>query len=62
MASGRQVAEENVQAFTAYVINGVPAQQVADSLGLSIEQVYQAKSRILKRMSATIERQRREED
>jgi RNA polymerase sigma-70 factor (ECF subfamily) len=57
----REFSEENVQAFTGYVINGLPAQQVADGLGLSIEQVYQAKSRILKRLSTTIEQQRRDE-
>jgi len=58
----QEFSEKNVQAFTQYVLNGLPPQEVSSGLGVSIEQVYQAKSRILKRLSEIIEQQRREED
>lgn len=44
-------------AFEAYAIRGEDAESVAATHGLSIEQVYQAKSRILRRLSRVIEQQ-----
>lgn len=49
------------QAFEAYAIAGEDAGRVAERLGLSVDQVYQAKSRMLKRLAAIIERQVAEE-
>jgi RNA polymerase sigma-70 factor (ECF subfamily) len=57
-----EFSEANMQAFHRYVVGGAPPEDVARSLGISVEQVYQAKSRILKRLSAAIEQQRRDED
>jgi RNA polymerase sigma-70 factor (ECF subfamily) len=58
----REFSETNMQAFQRYVVGGASPEDVARSLGISVEQVYQAKSRILKRLSAAIEQQRRDED
>lgn len=44
-------------AFQAYAVEGRDAPAVAAELGLSLDQVYQAKSRILKRLGQVIERQ-----
>jgi RNA polymerase sigma-70 factor (ECF subfamily) len=48
-------------AFQAYAVEGRDAAQTAATLGLSPEQVYQAKSRILRRLRDLIESQVREE-
>lgn len=48
-------------AFAQYAVEGNSAQQTADALDLSVEQVYQAKSRILKRIGQLIEQQVRDE-
>ena len=48
-------------AFDAYVLEGRDAREVAASLDLSVDQVYQAKSRILKRLSVLVEQQVSEE-
>ncbi len=48
-------------AFEAYAVQGRDAKQTAETLGLSLDQVYQAKSRILARLSEVIERQVQEE-
>lgn len=48
-------------AFQAYAIDGQDAPAVAERLGISVESVYQAKSRILKRLSGLIDQQVREE-
>ncbi len=48
-------------AFARYALRGEDARKTAQSLGLSVDQVYQAKSRILKRLSQIIEQQVREE-
>ena len=53
--------EANVAAFRAYAIEGREAQNVAATLGMTIGQVYQAKSRILKRLSEIVEKQVEEE-
>ncbi len=44
-------------AFRAYVPEGRDAREVAASLGLSVDQVYQAKSRILKRLTRLVGQQ-----
>lgn len=49
------------EAFTMYVGAQQPAEETADALGMSVDQVYQAKSRILKRLSALIAVQTEEE-
>jgi RNA polymerase sigma-70 factor (ECF subfamily) len=49
-------------AFEAYALRGADARETAAGLGMSVEQVYQAKSRILRRLTALIEEQVREED
>ena len=48
-------------AFDRYVLSGMGAAETATALGLSIEQVYQAKSRILRRLTQIIEARVREE-
>lgn len=48
-------------AFEDYALRGRDAKETADALGLSIDQVYQAKSRILKRMTQLIELQVKDE-
>ncbi len=47
--------EVDRMAFERYGIAGEDARQVAEDLGLSLDQVYQAKSRMMKRLSASIE-------
>lgn len=42
--------EQTWQAFERYVIGEEPPQKVADDLGLSLNSVLLAKSRILRRM------------
>jgi RNA polymerase sigma factor (sigma-70 family) len=48
-------------AFQAYAVDGQDANAVAERLGISVESVYQAKSRILKRLSTLIDSQVRDE-
>lgn len=48
-------------AFERYAVAGEDARHVAEALGLSIDQVHQAKSRILKRLTRLIEQQVSEE-
>lgn len=49
--------EADRAAFNQYGINGLGAAETAESLGMTLEQVYQAKSRILRRLGHLIERQ-----
>ena len=51
----------DLAAFDAYAIRGEQADQTAISLGISIDRVYQAKSRILRRLEELIEFQVKEE-
>lgn len=51
----------DVEAFRRYALAQQDAASVADALGLSVDQVYQAKSRITRRLSALIEAQVAEE-
>jgi RNA polymerase sigma factor (sigma-70 family) len=48
-------------AFAHYAVEGQAANETAEQLGMSVDQVYQAKSRILRRLSQLIEQQVREE-
>jgi RNA polymerase sigma-70 factor (ECF subfamily) len=48
-------------AFQAYAVRGQNAQQIGRELFLSVDQVYQAKSRILKRLAELIRAQIQEE-
>lgn len=48
-------------AFARYGVDGEDARIVATELGLSVDQVYQAKSRILRRLGALVARQVEEE-
>jgi len=49
------------EAFERYALAGDDARVTADSLGISVDHVYQAKSRILRRIEALIEAQVAEE-
>jgi RNA polymerase sigma-70 factor (ECF subfamily) len=49
--------ERDRQAFQQYAVDGVDAGVVAQTLGLSVDQVYQAKSRILRRLTDLIRAQ-----
>ena len=53
--------ESDLCAFDAYALRGRDARDTAQALGLQVDQVYQAKSRILKRLTRIIEEQVREE-
>lgn len=48
-------------AFESYAMDGRDAREAADEIGISPDQVYQAKSRILKRLSELIHQQVSEE-
>lgn len=48
-------------AFARYALEGRSAAETAKEVGMSLDQVYQAKSRILRRMSEIIDQQVREE-
>ncbi len=56
-----QSSDTDLAAFEAYAIAGQDASAVAHDLGLTLDQVYQAKSRIMKRLSEQIARQVEEE-
>jgi RNA polymerase sigma-70 factor (ECF subfamily) len=49
------------QAFQRYAVEGRDVRESADALHLSVDQVYQAKSRIMKRLSELIDQQVQEE-
>ena len=53
--------EQHRMVFSHYAVKGLPASKTAAELGLSVDQVYQAKSRILRRLSALIAEQIEEE-
>jgi len=62
MAYAQQIASDSdVAAFRAYVIEGRDANEVADALGMSIERVYQAKSRLFKLIRGRVAEQIEEE-
>jgi RNA polymerase sigma-70 factor (ECF subfamily) len=45
-----EFSDENRLAFSQYAVRGLPAEDTAKVLGISVDQVYQAKSRILRRL------------
>jgi RNA polymerase sigma-70 factor, ECF subfamily len=49
------------KAFQRYAVEGREVRETATALGLSVDQVYQAKSRIMKRLSELIDEQVRDE-
>ena len=51
----------DMAAFDAYAGQGRPAEEVASALGVSVDSVYQAKTRVLKRLRALIAEQTAEE-
>jgi RNA polymerase sigma-70 factor (ECF subfamily) len=51
----------DVAAFQAYAVAGRDSRETAEALGMSVDQVYQAKSRILKRLGELIATQIEEE-
>jgi len=53
--------EADRRAFQMYALDGRDAREAAESIGLTVDQVYQAKSRILKRLTALIDQQVQEE-
>jgi RNA polymerase sigma-70 factor (ECF subfamily) len=56
-----EFSEINRHAFMLLTVNGRSARATADALGISEAQAYQAKSRILARLSELVEQQVREE-
>ncbi|MDZ4831603.1 MAG: sigma factor-like helix-turn-helix DNA-binding protein [Phycisphaerae bacterium] len=42
-------------AFQRYAVDGASAKETAEAIGLSVDQVYQAKSRILRRLGELIQ-------
>lgn len=53
--------EADMGAFERYAVAGESAAAVGEALAMSVEQVYQAKSRVLKRLGQVIARQVEEE-
>lgn len=53
--------DKDRQAFQLYAVEGRPLEEVTGVLAMSADAVYQAKSRILRRLSALIEKQVDEE-
>ena len=49
--------EADRAAFNQYAVNGLGAAETAQALNMSVDQVYQAKSRILRRLENLIDRQ-----
>jgi RNA polymerase sigma-70 factor (ECF subfamily) len=56
-----EFSAQDVAAFEAYAAGSRAASDVAATLGLSVDQVYQAKSRILRRLKAVIAEQTADE-
>jgi RNA polymerase sigma-70 factor (ECF subfamily) len=56
-----EFSETDYNAFRHYALEHRDARQTAAVMGLSVDQVYQAKSRITKRLTALIDLQMREE-
>lgn len=53
--------QADCEAFQRYAVEGGDARDTAETLGLSVDQVYQAKSRILKRLGELLALQVRDE-
>ena len=56
-----EVNERTLAAFNLFVLEGRSADETAELLGISVDVVYQAKSRLLKRLSDVVADQVREE-
>jgi RNA polymerase sigma-70 factor (ECF subfamily) len=56
-----EFSEADYNAFRHYALEQRDARQTAAAMGLSVDQVYQAKSRITRRLTALIDLQMREE-
>lgn len=56
-----EFSEADRRAFQRYAVEGEGAQETGAALGMSVEQVYQAKSRIVRRLTELVEQQVREE-
>lgn len=56
-----EFGEKDVEAFNLYGVRQQPAEEVGAALTMSVDQVYQAKSRIVKRLTALIQQQVSEE-
>ena len=57
----RRVDEETYEAFDLYARRGVAAEEVAARLGISVNSVHQAKSRVMRVVMAVVERLRADE-
>jgi RNA polymerase sigma-70 factor (ECF subfamily) len=60
-AVGEEFGARDMAAFRMYALDGRSAEVVGTELGMSVDSVYQVKSRVLKRLAARIEEQVREE-
>ncbi len=58
---GKEFRERDRTAFVQYALEGQSVERTAKGLSMSVDQVYQAKSRILKRIGRLIEEQIEEE-
>jgi RNA polymerase sigma-70 factor (ECF subfamily) len=58
---GKEFSEKDRMAFSEYALMDRSATETAESLGLSVDQVYQAKSRILKRLGDLVSEQVKDE-
>lgn len=56
-----EVAERDIEAFDRYAIGGEAGPQVCADLGLTMDNLYQIKSRLVKRLSKLIQEQIAEE-
>ncbi len=56
-----EFSDSDRAAFRLYALSGRGARETAETLGVSVDSVYQAKSRIMARLSAVIETQVRDE-
>jgi RNA polymerase sigma-70 factor (ECF subfamily) len=53
--SSSKAAPSTIEAFRLHVLQGMPAQAVADQLNMSLNDVYLAKSRTTKRLKALVD-------
>ncbi len=57
-----EIGEKTLQAFRLHVLANRPVEETAESLGISKASVYQAKSRVLKRLKERLEQLDPDED
>ena len=58
---GEEFGARDMAGFRMYALDGRSAEVVGAELGMSVDSVYQVKSRVLSRLAARIEEQVREE-